>query len=135
MNPTERIRIGLEDSWIAVFLKCLAVLLFLGGASHLASIGGLIGGAWTAKPLHFQIADSILFVFDLTVGWGLWRKKLWAVFAWIAGVLLLQVIPFTLFMDFFATNAAHRQTLWAMLAIHAVTIGVFVLLLLRRKKR
>jgi heme/copper-type cytochrome/quinol oxidase subunit 4 len=75
----------------------------------------------------------VLLPVDLALAWGLWRTKFWAVVGWVAVVLLLQFIPFLLFTDYFATSARERMMLYGQLVTHAVLLGVFWVLLPRRK--
>ena len=135
MNPVERIRIGLKDPWLVVYLRVLAVFLVLGAMVHLGSILGVGGTPWMTRPIQFRIADPLLLAFNLVVGWGLWRKSLWAVVAWIVGVVFLQLLPITFFMDAFASDAAHRRALQGLLATNVVVLGIFFLLLFRKRKR
>jgi hypothetical protein len=83
----------------------------------------------------FRIADSVMLPTNLVLAWGLWRNRAWAVFAWLAAVLFLQFMPFLflLFTGAFANDPAQRRTLYGMLATHAALVGLF-LLLLRRKR-
>jgi hypothetical protein len=71
--------------------------------------------------------------YNLVVAWGLWRTRFWAVVGWVAGLLLLQFIPFLLFTEMFATNPRERMILYGLLAVHATFLGVFFVLLPGKK--
>jgi len=135
MTWAERVQVAISTRRVAIFLKVLSVFTLLGALSHLGSILSLVGPPWPSKPLLFRIADSVLLPTNLVLAWGLWRNRAWAVFAWLAAILLLQAIPFLflLFTGSFVNDPFQRRTLYGMLATHAVLVSVF-LLLLRRKK-
>jgi len=118
---------------VAIYLKVIAVLFFSAAFSHLASIMGLIDGPWVNKPWYFRTADPVLLLADLVIAWGLWRLRFWAVVGWLAAVVFLQAIPMLLLIQFSAPDPRQQVTWYYMLATHAVTLGVFLLLLRGRK--
>ena len=133
MSFIKRARDGMLQPRIAIYLKVMAVVMLLSALSHLGSILGLTGTSWAAKPLRFRVGDMVLLPVTLALAWGLWRTRFWAVVGWVAAVLLLQFIPFLFFTGYFATNAQERIMLYGQLVTHAVFLGVFGALLLRRK--
>jgi hypothetical protein len=133
MSFVNWVRDGIGRPRVAVYLKVVAVLMLLGALSHLGSILSLTGTSWSARPLRFQVVDLVLLPINLVVAWGLWRTRFWAVVGWVAVVLLLQVIPILLFSEFFATSPRERTMLYGLLATHAVSLGIFSVLLLGRK--
>jgi hypothetical protein len=130
MTLCERAQEAIKNRRVSVFLKVLSVILLLGAASHLGSILGVGGTPWVARPLLFRIADSVLLPLNLILAWGLWRARLWAVFTWLACIILLQFVPFLLFTDHFASNPVEKRILYGLLATHAFLVSVFFLLLL-----
>lgn len=130
MTLGERTQEAIKTRRVSVFLKVLSVFLLLGAASHLGSILGIGGTPWLARPLLFRIADSVMLPLNLIMAWGLWRPKLWAVFTWLACILLLQFVPFLLFTDHFASSHMQKRILYGLLATHASLVCVFILLLL-----
>lgn len=114
---------------VSVFLKILSVFLLLGAASHLGSILGVGGTPWSAKQLLFRIADSVMLPLNIIMALGLWRAKLWAVFTWLACILLLQFVPLLLFTNHFASSPIEVRTIYGLLVTHALLVGVFLLLL------
>lgn len=136
MTTTERAQEAIKTRRVSVFLKVLSILLLLGAASHLGSILGIGGTPWLAKPLPLRIADSVMLPLNLIIAWGLWRARLWAVFTWLASILLFQFVPFLLFTDYFVSRGIEKRTLYSLLVAHAFLASVFFLLLLSlRSKR
>ena len=136
MAWTERVQVAIGTRRVAIFLKMLAVFCLMGALSHLGSILGLVGPPWLSKPILFRIADSVLLPTNLVLAWGLWRNRAWGVFAWLAAVLLLQVIPilFLLFTGAFATDPIQLRAFYGLLAGNATLVAVFLLLLPRKKR-
>ena len=133
MGFAKRVRDGMVHPRVRIYLKAMAVLMLLSALAHLASILSIGGTPWAARPLQVRIGDMVLLPVDLALAWGLWRTRFWAVVGWVAAVLLLQLIPFLFFTGYFATNAQERIMLYGQLVTHAVFLGVFGALLLRRK--
>jgi hypothetical protein len=128
------IRKGLGHPRVAIYLKVVAVFMFLGALSHLASILSLLGRpSWGTQPLYIQVLDVMYLLVNLVLAWGLWRTRFWAVVGWVAAVVLLQYIPFLFFTDLFASSVRERAMLYGMLVTNAVILGAFLLLLPRRK--
>jgi hypothetical protein len=128
------IRDGIAHPWVAIYLKVLAVFLFMGALTHLGSIMSLTGTSWMARPLQIRAADMVMLPCNLLIGWGLWRTRFWAVVGWMAALLFLQFIPFMLFTDIFATNPQERTMLHVVLAVDAILLGIFFVLLLCKKR-
>lgn len=133
MNFIKWVRDGIARPRVAIYLKVLAVFVFLSAFSHLASIMGLTGGPWVNKPWYFRTADLLLLLANPVVAWGLWRTRFWGVVAWVAAVVFLQAVPMLLLIQFSAPDPRLRATWYGMLAVHAVMLGAFLLLLPRTK--
>jgi len=119
---------------VAIYLKVVAVFMFLGALSHLVSILSLLGRpSWGHQPLYIQVLDVMYLLVNLVLAWGLWRTRFWAVVVWVAAVVLLQYIPFLFFTDLFASSVRERAMLYGMMVTNAVILGAFLLLLPRRK--
>jgi len=127
------VRDGIALPRVSVYLRIVAVLFLLAALSHAAGIAGLVGDPWATKPWYFRAGDVVLLPANLLIAWGLWRRKFWGVVGWAAAVVFLQAVPFLLLIRFAAPDPRLRATWYSMLAIHAVTLAAF-LLLLRRKK-
>lgn len=134
MDYIKWVREHIAHPRVAIYLKVVAVFMFLGALSHLGSILSLLGRpSWGTQPLYIQVLDVTYLLVDLLLAWGLWRTRFWAVVGWVAGVVLLQCIPFLFFTDLFASSVRERAMLYGMLVTHAVILSVFLLLLPRRK--
>ena len=132
MKITKWVREGMVHPRPAIYLKVVAVFALLGALSHLGSIMGM-RGSWVEKPLQFLIGDPLLLLANLVIAWGLWRTRFWAVVVWVAAVVLLQAVPFLLFTELFAPGPRERTTLYSLVAVDFVLLGVFFLLLPRKK--
>lgn len=134
MKWVERVQWAVRTRRVAIFLRVLSVFCLLGALSHLGGLFGLIGPPLESKPLLFHIGDSVLLPTNLILAWGLWRKRPWAVFAWLAAIVFLQAIPilFLLVTDAFASNPTQRRTFYGMLATHVTLVAIFLLLLRKR---
>ncbi|MFC1595485.1 hypothetical protein ACFL3X_01065 [Gemmatimonadota bacterium] len=134
MDYIKWIRENIAHPRVAIYLKVVAVFIFLGALSHLGSILNLLGRpSWGTQPLYFQVLDVTLLLVNLVLAWGLWQTRFWAVVGWVAAVVLLQCVPFLFFTDLFASSVRERAMLYSMLVTHAVILGAFLLLLPRRK--
>jgi len=127
------VREGIARPRVAVCQRVMAVFSLLGALSHAAGIMGRVGGPWAGKPWYFRAGDLVLLPVNLAVAWGLWRTRFWAVVGWAAAVVFLQAIPFLLLIRFAAPDPRMRATWYSMLATHALLLGIFFVLLPRRK--
>ena len=132
MKIAKWVREGMVHPRPAIYLKVVAVFALLGALSHLGSIMGM-RGSWVEKPLQFLIGDPLLLLANLVIAWGLWRTRFWAVVVWVAVVVLLQAVPFLLFTELFAPGPRERATVYSVLTIDVLLLGVFFLLLPRKK--
>lgn len=133
MDFITRVREGISCPRVAIYLKVVAIFFLLGSLSHLSSLLGFIEGPWSEKPWYFRVADLVLLPADLVIPWGLWRTKFWGVLAWVGAVILLQVVPILLLLQFSAPDPRLRATWYGMLVVHAAMLGVFFLLLPRKR--
>ena len=134
MKWVERVQWAVRTRRLAIFLRVLSVFCLLGALSHLGGILGLVGPPWPSKPLLYILGDSVLLPTNLVLAWGLWKKRPWAVFAWLAAIVFLQVIPivFLLVTDAFATDPTQRRAFYGILATHFTLVAIFLLLLPKR---
>ena len=129
----ERVHQGVGTRRVVIFLRVLSVFCLLGALTHLGGLFGQVGPPLSSKPLLFTIGDSVLLPTNLVLAWGLWRKRPWAVFAWLAAIVFLQVIPIVilLVMDAFGTDPVQERAFYGMLATHAMLVAIFLILLPR----
>ena len=133
MSLAKRIRDGIAQPRVAIYLKVMAVFMLLGALSHLGSILNISGTSWVARPPRLRVFETVLVAVNLALAWGLSRTRFWAVVGWVAAVVLLQFVPFLLFTEFFAPGPRERATVYSVLTIDVVLLGVFFLLLPRKK--
>jgi hypothetical protein len=134
INFIQWIQDGIAHRRVAIYLKVIAILMFLSALTHLSSIMGFISGPWMAKPLLFRVADLLLLPIGLVLGYGLWKSRFWAVVAWFAAVVLFQVIPFLFFGKFFAPSGKEQSMLYVQVGFHAITFIIFFMILPRMKR-
>ena len=73
----------------------------------------------------WRVMDVILLLFDVIVGIGLAFKAPWSVIAYIVGIILLQIVPYTAFPEHFAANSEQAATLGGMVWVQ---FGLLILL-------
>ena len=131
MKWVERVQSAVRTRRVAIFLRVLSVFCLLGALSHLGGILGLVGPPLPSKPLLFKIGDSVLLPTNLVLAWGLWKKRPWAVFAWLAAIVILQAIPIVILLvtDAFATDPTQRRAFYGLLATNVTLVAIFLLLL------
>ena len=96
---------------------------------HVGNMLGLTGTPWSQTPRLFRSMDVVLLVFDLVVAAGLWIRKPWAVVAFAAGLVLLQILPYTLFRRHFVRGPEDVSTLNGLVATELVLLLVLGVLL------
>ena len=119
--------------WMGLYLRILAVIVLLGASVHVGNIVGLNGGPWLEKSLTIQILDVVLLILNIVLAFGLWHRQAWSVFALLGVLLLFQFIPYTLFIDYFATTAEERQTIIGLLGIEGLMVAILVVLYIVKK--
>jgi hypothetical protein len=134
MKWVERVQWAVRTRRVGIFLRVLSVFCLLGAFSHLGGILGLVGPPLQTKPLLFHIGDSVLLPTNLVLAWGLWKKRPWAVFAWLAAIVLLQAIPIFILLvtKAFATDPTQQRAFYSILATHAALVAIFLFLLPKR---
>jgi len=93
---------------------------------HVANILGFGEGPWTSMPLLWRIMDVVLLIFNVTVGIGLWLKTPWGIKAFVAGIIGLQLIPYTLFREHFIQTAEHAAMLNGMVVFWIVVLAILI---------
>jgi hypothetical protein len=134
MSFVKWVQDGIAHPRVAIYLKIIAVLMLLSALSHLGSILGFVGGSWAAKPWLFRVADLLLLTICLILAWGLWKTRFWAVIVWLITVVLLQAVPFLFFGEHFASNANEQTMHYGQVVFHFILLGIFLILLPRKKK-
>ncbi|MGF1461482.1 MAG: hypothetical protein ACFBSG_20950 [Leptolyngbyaceae cyanobacterium] len=129
----ETLRLALQQPLTAAYTKFIALILLYGASVHLGNMAGLAGLPWLSTPLLWRGLDVALLIFNVTAAIALWRGWAWSVWFVVGGIVLLQVVPYTLLRSQFVLKPEDAQTLNGLLATEAVLLGVLALLLWLRK--
>ena len=124
---------AVEARWTGIYLRVLAAVLAYGASVHAGNMLGVGHGPWGEMPVHWRVMDVILLVFNVTVAYGLWMKQPWAVLAFVGGVVLLQIVPYTVFRQHFVQTAGDTQTLNGLIGMHLILLAVLAGLVVSRK--
>lgn len=124
---------GLQQPWTAIYTKIIAITLLYGASVHIGNIFGLTGTAWLSTPVLWRSMDILLLTFDFITAIALWQGRGWSVWLLFSGILLLQVIPYTLLRSYFIVQPEDSQVLNSLLGTEAIFLSVFILLLWWRK--
>ncbi|MGF1494449.1 MAG: hypothetical protein ACFBSC_18805 [Microcoleaceae cyanobacterium] len=133
MNFLAEVESAVTYPWIGIYLRCLSLVLLYGGLVHIGNLLGWSGTPWQDFPLHWQVLDVILLVFNLVFAVGLWRRKAWGLTGFIIGIILFQWIPYTIFRQYFISSPEDIQTLTGLVITEAGLIAVLFALLLAHK--
>lgn len=111
------------------YIWFLACLLLFASHVHIANMLGWNGKSWLEFPRLWQTMDVLLLGFDLIVAMGLIYRKTWAVITLFAGILFLQIIPFTVFRSYFVTRPADENLLNSLLGMEISLLLVLLVLI------
>ena len=124
---------GLKQPWTVIYTKIIAITLLYGASVHIGNIFGLTGTAWLSTPVLWRSMDILLLTFDFITAIALWQGRGWSVWLLFNGILLLQVIPYTLLRSYFIVQPEDSQVLNSLLGTEAIFLSIFILLLWWRK--
>jgi hypothetical protein len=124
---------ALHQPWTAVYAKGMALVLLYGATVHIGNMAGFTGTPWLSTPWLWRGMDVALLIFDVTAAIALWRGLLWSVWFVFGGIILLQLIPYTVLRSQFILKPDDAQTLNGLLGTEALLLGIFALLLWLRK--
>ncbi|MFC1784938.1 hypothetical protein ACFL0J_04845 [Candidatus Neomarinimicrobiota bacterium] len=120
--------------WTGIYLRILSVILGLSALAHIGSTFGFVSNPWGGEiTIPMRILDVVLLVFNIVVAIGLWLKKPWAIVALVTEIVLLQIIPFTLFRHHFILSPEHGIMLNKLMASDLIMLSILAILLFRRK--
>ena len=119
--------------WTGIYVRVLAVILAFGAAVHVGNIAGLPGTPWRETPLLWRVMDVVLLAFNLVVAFGLWQRRGWALPAFAAGIVLFQLVPYTLLRGQFARTVDEAAALNGLIGTHLLLLGVLAGLLLSNR--
>lgn len=119
--------------WMSLYLRVLSGVLIYGATVHAGNMLGLTGKPWFSTPLLWRVMDVVLLVFDVVVSVGLWQRRVWAIAAFVFGIICLQILPYTLLRNAFIMSPADAQTLNGLIGSELVLLGVLVGLIVSGK--
>lgn len=124
---------ALQQPWTAIYIKVIAIALLYGATVHVSNILGLTGTPWLATPLLWRSLDIILLIFDIVTAIALWRGLAWSVWLLFGGILLLQILPYTLLRSQFVFKPEDGQILNGLLGTEILLLSILIMLLWLRK--
>ena len=128
---------GLQTSfpqyWTGIYLRFLSICLVYGALVHCSNILSLGDVSWLETPLHWRLMDVILLIFDIITAISLWLPSFAGVIAFILGIILLQIIPYTLFSQYFIINPEEIETLNGLVGTEIILMVILVILMVAKK--
>lgn len=82
-------------------------------------------------PVNFQYSNRVAKPCRRLI--ALWRGLAWSIWLLFGGILLLQIVPYTLFRSYFILKAEDGQVLNGLLGTEILLLGILILLLLLKK--
>lgn len=125
--------VAADAKWTGHYLRFLAIVLMYGATVHVGNILGLNGQPWMETPLLWRVMDVGLLSFDLCVSVGLWLKQPVAIVVCAVGLLLLQILPYTLFRDAFIQTPTDAQTLNGLVGTELLLLSGLIGLVIAQK--
>ena len=125
---------AVSRKWTGIYLRILSVLSAFSALAHIGSTFGFVSNPWGGEitlPMH--ILDVVLLVFNIVVAIGLWLKKPWAVVILVTGIIILQIIPFTIFRQYFILTPEHGEMLNKLVTSQLIILAILAILLFKRK--
>ncbi|MGB6298927.1 MAG: hypothetical protein WBF90_22495 [Rivularia sp. (in: cyanobacteria)] len=116
-----------------VYTKVIAIALLYGATVHVGNILGLTGTPWLATPLLWRSLDIVLLIFDIVTAIALWQGLAWSIWLLFGGILLLQILPYTLLRSHFVLKPEDGQVLNSLLGTEVLLLSIFVILIWSRK--
>ena len=120
---------ALEQPWTAVYTKVIAIALIYGATVHIGNMFGLTGTSWLSTPLLWRSMDILLLIFDVVTAIALWCGFVWSIWLLFSGILLLQIVPYTLFRSLFILQPEDGRILNSLLGTEFLLLSIFIVLL------
>ena len=124
---------ALQQPWTAIYTKIIAIALLYGATVHVGNILGLTGTPWLNTPFLWRSLDIILLIFDIVTAIALWRRLAWSIWLLFGGILLLQILPYTLLRSQFVFKSEDGQILNSLLGTEILLLSILIMLLWFRK--
>ena len=126
----ELIQVALSKWTTSVASWAIAFLMANGALVHVFNILGKGKGPWAEFPMLWRAMDLVLLVFNLVVAVGLTFRQPWSVFVLYIGIILLQIVPYTLFRSHFATQPEDQRALNGLLLTEVLLMVIFGVLIM-----
>ncbi len=124
---------ALQQPWTAIYTKVIAIALLYGATVHISNMLGLTGTSWLSTPILWRSMDILLLTFDIITAIALWWGLVWSIWLLFSGILLLQIVPYTLFRSQFILKPEDGQVLNSLLGTEILLLSIFIFLLWLRK--
>ncbi|MGB5596053.1 MAG: hypothetical protein WBM62_18745 [Crocosphaera sp.] len=111
----------------------MSICLLYSALVHLGNIFSLGEVTWLETPLHWRLMDIILLIFDVIVFVSLWVKPFNGIIAFIVGIFLLQIVPYTIFRQYFILKPEDGDTLNSLIATEISLITILIVLIIAKK--
>ena len=122
-----------RHTWTGIYLRFLACVLALGAVAHIGNMAGWSGIRWTDTPALWRTMDVVLLLFNVVVGVALWLRQPWSIAAYVAGIVALQLVPYTLFRSHFFQTPEQELALNSLVVTHLILMALLVVLIVARK--
>ena len=129
----ESLQNSVTQYWTGIYLRFLSLCLLYGAFVHLGNIFGLGEVPWLETPIYWRLMDIILLVFNAIVSVSLWLKTVGGMIAFTVGIIFLQIIPYTLFRQFFIVNPQDGNTLNGLIGTEIILIILLAILIISKK--
>ena len=136
MNPSsfnQFLSLAFERPWTATYTKIIAVILGYGAIVHTSNIFGLSGTAWLATPLLWRVMDVLLLIFNIITAVALWRGLTWSIWLLFGGMIVLQILPYTVWRSQFVLKPGDGEVLNGLLGTEILLLSILCLLLWFKK--
>lgn len=128
----ENLRQTTENSWMAIYLRILAVIFAYGASVHVANLMGWGEMPWSEMPITWRVGDIVYGLLDIVTAIGLWQRTAWGVLCFL-GAIASQFLIYTVFIDYFAFTSEQRQTIYGLLGTELILLLVFFVLFFSKK--
>ena len=129
-----------EDRWLRYYLLLVAAAYAYGALVHVLNMLSMTGFEWPIAPLKWQVLDVAYLIIDVAVVIGLVTKRAFGIIAFLIGAVS-QILLYTVFRAWiidvpaeFAPTVEQVAYLTSLVWFHIVTLGIFAILLVRRKQ-
>ena len=128
----EKFKQTTQYSWMAIYLRILALIFAYAASVHGANLIGLGELPWAKMPLTWRIGDIAYGLLDIVTAIGLWQRTAWGIVCFL-GAIASQFLIYTIFIDYFAFTSEQRQTIYGLLGTELILLLVFFVLFFTRK--